>query len=73
MSEVRTPAVPETVTFNCDKCGAIDIDVDARITTMDRDFQGGIVYSHTWHLCQGCRALLAEWMRETAKKEKRTK
>lgn len=66
MGEIRTPPTPERVTYFCDRCRKTDISIDAKIETMDRDFQGAVVYSHHWHLCQSCRSDFAAWMKEGA-------
>ena len=55
---------PEVITLFCDRCKKELADhskFDAKIEFMDRDYGGGIVYSHTFEICQSCRRKLSEW------------
>jgi len=55
---------PEVVTLFCDRCRRTlksRGDFDARLEFMDRDWGGGIVYSHKYEICMVCRMSLAEW------------
>ena len=65
MSEQVTPAIPEKKTYTCDKCHKqIKLGgIDAKIELMDRDYSGGVVFSHWYHLCQRCRVLFTEWLK----------
>lgn len=69
--KVVQEATEEVVSYTCDRCGAENIDVDAKIETMDRDFQGGVVYSHWFYLCIRCRGDFANWMRAGVSNENR--